>query len=79
MAQRGTQGVFAETYTVTTASAHGGTMRLQVSAAQRSRFLIQYRVVSSRRVGAELVSRRTPKFGAQPRAVPGSRALQCPY
>jgi hypothetical protein len=44
LAQRGTRGVFAETYTVTTASAHGGTMRLQVSAAQRSHDLIRYRV-----------------------------------
>ena len=44
LAQRGTRGAFTETYTVTTASAHGGTMRLQVSAAQRSRDLIRYQV-----------------------------------
>ncbi|MDA8330646.1 MAG: hypothetical protein M0027_05465 [Candidatus Dormibacteraeota bacterium] len=44
LAQRGTQGVFAETYAVTTASGHGGTMRLQVSAAQRSHDLIRYQV-----------------------------------
>ena len=44
LAQRGTQGVFAETYTVTTASAHGGTMHLQVNVAQRSHDLIRYQV-----------------------------------